>query len=254
MIIYLSLIGIFFSSMVYGVIGFGDALILIPIITPLIGIKNAVILVNLWGILTALLNFVKYRDLLDRGYFIRFLSLGIPATIFGTFIFVEIRLEWIELILGVFILGYASFKLKENRKKINEIEAKNRLNSNSPLIVVGGFSYGLLSALISAVGPLNVAMLEKTGHYRENFIGNFAAIGFSLSIARTPFYFMTNIFPYELLILFLLGFPIIFLGTKFGQRLTPKIPIKTFQVIVFCFLIVIGLKSVITSVFSLILS
>ncbi|MHA1471553.1 MAG: TSUP family transporter, partial [Promethearchaeota archaeon] len=181
--------------MVYGVIGFGDALILIPIITPLIGIKNAVILVNLWGILTALLNFVKYRDLLDRGYFIRFLSLGIPATIFGTFLFVEIRLEWIELILGVFILGYASFKLKENRKKINEIEAKNRLNSNSPLIVVGGFSYGLLSALISAVGPLNVAMLEKTGHHRESIIGNFAAIGFSLSIARTPFYFMTNIFP-----------------------------------------------------------
>ncbi len=47
MIIYLSLIAIFFSSMVYGIIGFGDALILIPIITPLIGIKKAVILVNL---------------------------------------------------------------------------------------------------------------------------------------------------------------------------------------------------------------
>lgn len=240
--------------MVYGVIGFGDALILIPIITPLIGIKNAVILVNLWGILTALLNFVKYRDLLDRGYFIRFLSLGIPATIFGTFLFVEIRLEWIELILGVFILGYASFKLKEKLKKINEIEAKNRLNSTSPMIIVGGFSYGLLSSLISAVGPLNVAMLEKTGHYRENFIENFAAIGFSLSITRAPFYFVTNIFPYDLLLLFLLGFPIIFLGTKLGQRLTPKIPIKAFQVIVFCFLIFIGLKSIITSAFGLLLN
>ena len=61
MIVYLSLIAIFFSSMVYGIIGFGDALILIPIITPIIGIKNAVILVNLWGILTAFLNFVRYR-------------------------------------------------------------------------------------------------------------------------------------------------------------------------------------------------
>jgi uncharacterized membrane protein YfcA len=106
--------------------------------------------------------------------------------------------------------------------------------------------------LISAAGPLNVAMLEKTGHYRENFIGNFAAIGLSLSIARTPFYFIANIFPYELLILFLLGFPIIFLGTKFGQRLTPKIPIKTFQVLVFCFLIVIGLISIVTSVIGLV--
>jgi len=239
--------------MVYGVIGFGDALILIPIITPIIGIKNAVILVNLWGILTALLNFVKYRELLDKGYFIRFLALGIPATIFGTFLFIEIRLEMIELILGAFILGYSTLKLYHYSKRKEDIEFEKRLNSTSPLILAGGFSYGLLSALISAVGPLNVAMLEKTGHYRENFIGNFAAIGFSLSIARTPFYFITDIFPYELLILFLLGFPIIFLGTKFGQRLTPKIPIKTFQVLVFCFLIVIGLKSVITSVFGLIL-
>jgi len=254
MIIYLSLIAIFFSSMVYGVIGFGDALILIPIITPIIGIKNAVILVNLWGILTALLNFIKYRKLLDKGYFMRFLSLGIPATIFGTFLFIEIRLEWIELILGAFILAYSAIKLNENLKEKDEFEFEKRLNSTSPLILAGGFSYGLLAALISAVGPLNVAMLEKTGHYRENFIGNFAAIGFSLSIARTPFYFLTNIFPYELLILFLLGFPIIFLGTKFGQRLIPKIPLKTFQVLVFCFLIVIGVKSVITSVFGLVLS
>jgi len=252
MIIYFSIIAIFFSSMVYGIIGFGDALVLIPIITPIIGIKNAVILVNLWGILTALLNFIKYRKLLDKGYFIRFLSLGIPATIFGTFIFIEIRLEWIELILGIFILGYSVIKLNEYLQKKDDIEFEKRLNSTSPLILAGGFSYGLLSSLISAVGPLNVAMLEKTGHYRENFIGNFAAIGFSLSIARTPFYFTTNIFPYDLLLLFLLGLPIIFLGTKFGQKLTPKIPIKKFQVVVFCFLLIISVNSIIKSIFSLV--
>ena len=253
MIIYFSLIAIFFSSMVYGIIGFGDALVLIPIIYPIIGMKNTVILVNLWGILTALLNFVKYRKLLDKGYFTRFLSLGIPATIFGTFLLIEIRLELIELILGIFILGYSILKLYQYFKKKDDINLKNQINSTSPLIIAGGFSYGLLTALISAAGPLNVAMLEKTGHYRENFIENFAAIGFFLSIARTPFYFLTNIFPYDLLIFFLLGFPIIFLGTKFGQHLTPKIPIKAFQVLIFCFLILISLKSIITSVFGMVL-
>ena len=251
MIVYLSLIAIFFSSMVYGIIGFGDALILIPIITPIIGIKNAVILVNLWGILTAFLNFVRYRKLLDKGYFIRFLSLGIPATILGTFLLIEIRLEWIELILGIFIFGYSILKLYQYLKKENDVELMNQINSTSPLIITGGFSYGLLTALISAAGPLNVAMLEKTGHYRESFIGNFAAVGFFLSVVRTPFYFTTNIFPYDLLLLFILGFPIIFLGTKVGQRITPKIPIKTFQIIVFCFLIVFGLKSIVTSTFGL---
>ncbi|MHA1104277.1 MAG: sulfite exporter TauE/SafE family protein [Promethearchaeota archaeon] len=253
MIIYLSLIAIFISSMVYGVIGFGDALILIPIITPIIGFKNAVILLNLWGILTALLNFIKYRELLDKSYYIRFLSLGIPATIFGTFLFIDIQLEWIELILGTFIFSYSTLKLIQYFKKSNEVKLMRQMNTTSPFIIAGGFTYGFLTALISAVGPLNVAMLEKTGHYRENFVGNFAAIGFALSIARTPFYFITNVFPYELAILFLLGFPVIFLGTKLGQKLTPKIPVKTFQIIIFCFLIGISLKSIITSVVVLIL-
>jgi uncharacterized membrane protein YfcA len=252
MIIYLLLIAIFFSSMVYGLVGFGDALILIPIIAPFILINNAVILVNLWGILTALLNFIKYRKLLDKEYFIRFLSLGIPATILGTFFLVEIRLEWIELIFGIFVFGYSTLKLYQYLKKEESVEIMNQIKSTSPLIVLGGFSYGLLSALISAVGPLNVAMLEKTGHYKESFIENFAAIGFFLSIARIPFYFTTNIFPYDLIILFVLGFPVIFLGTKLGQYLTPKIPIKTFQLIIFCFLIVIGIKSIVTSILILV--
>jgi uncharacterized membrane protein YfcA len=238
--------------MVYGVVGFGDALILIPIIAPFILFNNAVILVNLWGILTAFLNFIKYRTLLDNGYLIRFLSLGIPATILGTFLLAEIRLEWIELIFGVFVFGYSTLKLYQYLKKEENVEVINQINSTSPLIIMGGFSYGLLTALISAAGPLNVAMLEKTGHYKESFIENFAAIGFFLSIARTPFYFMTNIFPFDLLILFLLGFPVIFLGTKLGQRLTPKIPIKTFQISIFGFLIVIGIKAIVSPILILI--
>jgi len=253
MIEYLSLIAIFFSSMVYGIVGFGDALILIPIITPIVGIKNSVILVNLWGILTAFLNFIKYRRYLDKGYFIRFLSLGIPATIFGTFLFIEIGLEWIELMLGIFILGYAILKLYQYYRKQEEVVLEKHLNTTSPFIIVGGFTYGLLTSLISAVGPLNVAMLEKSGHYRESFIENFAAIGFALAMARTPFYFITNIFPYDLIIILLLGFPIVLLGTKFGQKLTPKIPVKSFQIIVFYFLLIIGLKSVSTTIFALFL-
>jgi len=254
MIEYLSLIAIFFSSMVYGLIGFGDALILIPIITPLVGVKNAVILLNLWGVLTAFLNFFKYRQYLDKGYFYRFLSLGIPASVVGIFIFTEIRLEWIELMLGIFIFGYSILKIYQYYTRKYETELKNHLNTTSPLIVAGGFTYGLLTSLISAVGPLNVAMLEKTGHYKESFIENFGAIGFALAVARTPFYFLTNSFPYDLIIIFLLGFPIIFLGTKFGQKLTPKIPLKTFQITVFYFLLVMSLKSMITASFSLIVN
>ena len=126
------------------------------------------------------------------------------------------------------------------------------LSSNSPVVLLGGFSYGLLTGLISAAGPINVALLEKTGHYKENFIENFAAIGTFLAISRIPFYFIGNIFPYELIIIFLLAFPIIFLGTKFGHKITPKIPIKTFQIIVFYFLLITSIRYIILSTIGLI--
>jgi len=247
LIIYISLVAIFFSSMVYGIIGFGDALILIPIITPIIGIRNAVILVNIWGTFPALLNFIKYRRFLDRGYFFRFLSLGIPATIFGTYLTLNIQVEWIELTLGIFIFGYSSLKLIKYFKNPENLEIKNEINTTSPFIFAGGFSYGLLTGLISAAGPINVALLEKTGHYRESFIENFAAIGTMLSISRIPIYFIGDIFPYELILVFLFAFPVIFLGTKLGHQITPKIPVKKFQIIIFCFLIGISLKSIISS-------
>ena len=251
MIVYLLLIAIFFSSMVYGIIGFGDALILIPIITPLIGIKNAVILINLWGTFPALLNFIKYREYLDRGYFLRFLVLGIPATILGTFLIINLQLEWIELIFGIFVLCYSTIKLNQYRKNSTRVQIEKELNSSSPLIIFGGFSYGLLAGLISAAGPINVLCLEKTGHYRESFIENFAAVGTILSISRIPFYFSEGVFPTELFLVFVLAFPVIFVGTKLGHRITPKIPVKKFQIIIFCFLLVISLKSITTSIIAL---
>ncbi|MFX0005626.1 MAG: sulfite exporter TauE/SafE family protein [Promethearchaeota archaeon] len=252
MIIYLSLIAIFFSSMVYGIIGFGDALVLLPIITPIIGVRNAVVLVNIWGTFPALLNFIKYRKFLDKGYFYRFLSLGIPTTILGTFLIINIQVEWIELILGSFIFVYSSLKLINYYKNPEVIEVKNQLNTTHPVVFFGGFSYGLLTGLISAAGPINVAILEKTGHYRESFIENFGAIGTILSLSRIPIYFIGNVFPYDLIFVFLLAFPIIFLGTRVGHKITPKIPIEKFQIILFCFLVIIGLKSIIFSLLGLI--
>ena len=251
MIIYISLIAVFFSSLVYGIIGFADALILIPIITPIIGIKDSVILVNLWGTITSSVNFIKYRTLLDRSYFLRFLSLGVPATILGTFLIIDLQFEWIELIFGIFVFVYASIKISKFFFQDSPIINSQNLKNNSNLVIFGGFSYGILSGLISAAGPLNVALLEHTGHYKESFIENFAAVGSVLSLSRIPFYFVGNIFPYELVYVLLLGIPIIYIATRLGHRITPKISLKIFQIIVFCFLLIMSLKSIVESLIGL---
>ena len=179
MLIYLLLIPVFFANMVYGIVGFGNALLMIPFLAPVIGVREAVIFSNLWGVIPAVLNFIKYREYLDKSYFYRFISLGLPATILGTLLILNIQTDWIKLIFGIFVFIYSTIELVQYYKLRNNdfYEEKKILSSKSPLIYVGGFSYGLLTGLISAAGPINVGFLERTGHYRESLIGNFAAVG-----------------------------------------------------------------------------
>ena len=114
---FIIILAVFVSSFIYGLIGFGDALILIPILTLLINIQSAVVLVNLWGILPSILNLIRYFKFIDKKFFIRGIITGIPGLVVGTFLIVILPLRWIELTLGLFVLVYSTLKIIKYRKK-----------------------------------------------------------------------------------------------------------------------------------------
>ncbi|WP_457917793.1 sulfite exporter TauE/SafE family protein [Candidatus Lokiarchaeum ossiferum] len=246
---YWILIFVFLSSFVYGLIGFGDALILIPIASPIIGIQAAIILVTIWGVVPSVLNLIQYRHFMDKKFLIRAILTGIPGAVIGSLLLLlSINLRWVELLLGCFILTYSILKIRSVLKTKEEIQTEDIFISkeiSEPILIIGGFSYGLFGGLIGASGPINVALLEGTGHYKENFIGNFAAIGFPLTILKISLYIATDSFPKDnLLIIFLIGLPIIIFASKLGHKLTPKIPVETFRLIILVALIIIGIRSI----------
>ncbi len=251
MSIYIILIYLFFSSFVYGLIGFGDALILIPLITPFIGIQTAVILTTIWGILPTILNYIHYKDYIDKNFAYKAIISGTPGVIVGTLLITYMKLELIELILGIFIVIYSLTKLVKIKNLQDEAKLKKEINNqiSDRILIIGGFSYGFFGGLIGASGPINVALLEGTGHYKENFIGNFAIIGLILGSFKFPLYFINGIFPFDLWLIILLGIPIIYLSTKFGHLLTPKISERKFRIIILLFLFIIGMKAILFSTF-----
>ena len=111
------LLAVFIASFIYGLIGFGDALILIPILTLFISIQSAVVLVNLWGILPSILNLIRYFKFIDKKFFIRGIITGIPGVLVGTLLIVILPLRWIELTLGLFVLVYSALKIVKYRNK-----------------------------------------------------------------------------------------------------------------------------------------
>ncbi len=248
------LLTIFISSFIYGLIGFGDALILIPVLTLFISIQSAVVLVNLWGVVPSLLNLIQYFKFIDKKFFIRGVITGIPGVFVGTLLIVILPLRWIELTLGLFVLVYSTLKIikygKKNKPEDNIIYRSDEYNLPNSILVVGGFSYGFFGALIGAAGPINIALLENTGHHREEFIGNFAAISTVFGLIRIPLYLTQQIFPTEYLLVFFIAFPVIFIATKIGHFITPKIKIESFQLIIHIMLFISSIRTILmTTIF-----
>ncbi len=251
---YIILLAVFISSFIYGLIGFGDALILIPILTLFINIQSVVVLVNFWGVIPSLLNLIHYFKFIDKKFFIRGVITGIPGVLIGTFLIVVLPLRWIELTLGLFVLVYSTLNIVKylRKKKLEEnlINKSDDLNLPNSILIVGGFSYGFFGALIGAAGPINIALLENTGHYREEFIGNFAAISTVFGLIRIPLYLTQELFPTEYLIVFFIAIPVIFIATKIGHWITPKIPVQSFQFIIQIMLFISSIRTILmTTIF-----
>ncbi|MCP4763279.1 MAG: sulfite exporter TauE/SafE family protein [archaeon] len=246
------------SMLIGSILGFGDLLILIPFMTLFIDVRISIILAGFWTFYLTIFNLVKYRKFLDKSFLIKYIIPGIPGVILGALLINIAPLRLIEFILGTFIVIYVLFKLKkvrnENSSKnstesLTKAETMDKKTLSDSIILTGGFSFGLLGGLIGASGPICAITLEKIGHKRESFIGNFNAVGFILSSIKISVYLMNGMFPNEHLVLYLLGIPIILLATKLGHKITPKIPHGLFQNFILLLMIIIGLKSIISALF-----
>jgi uncharacterized membrane protein YfcA len=228
-------------------IGFGGSIILIPIISIFVSIQTAIVLMALWGLTTDSFKIVNFRKFLDKQY-IKVITLSaVPGTIIGSLLINVVPVTWLKLMLGIFILGYAILKIIGSLKTRSD-EKKEVKPLKNTILYFGGVSYGFFSGLIGVSGPINVALLERTGHEREAFIGNFAGSSILMTIFKIIIYTSTGLFPSELWLLIILGIPVLFCSSRIGKYLALKIPKKIFKTVVFILLIIISVYIIIQSI------
>jgi hypothetical protein len=245
---FLILLILAFAILVGSTLGFGDSLIFIPLAGIFLDVRTATVLMGFWSTLLSILNAIKCRKYIDIPYLKKFLVPGIFSVILGAILIVVAPIRFIELFLGIFIAVYLVVKIRELKsEKIQKPESINELSNG--LFYTGAFSYGFLAGLIGAAGPINVVLLERTGHERESFIGNFAIISFLMGSIRLTLYTWNGLFPLELVWMFLLGIVLIFIVTRFGHWITPKIPKGKFQIIIMILLAIISIRLIVVSLF-----
>ena len=237
-----------FAMLIGSTLGFGDSLTFIPLAGIFLDVRIATVLMGFWSTLLSILNAIKYRSYIDIPFLKKYLGPGIIGVILGAILIVVAPIRWIELFLGLFIILYLIVKIREiKRKNIENSEILKDISDG--LFYSGAFSYGFLSGLIGASGPINVALLERTGHERESFIGNFAIISALVSSVKLFIYSWNGLFPLEFIWIFLVGVVVIFIVTRFGHWLTPKIPKEKFQILIMILLAIISIRLIIVSIF-----
>lgn len=245
-----------FAILVGSTLGFGDSLIFIPVAAIFLDIHIAIVLMGFWSFILSTVNTIKYKEYFDIFLVKKFLIPGILGVIIGALLLIIAPVHLVELFLGLFIFVFIVAKLREltNENDEEQIESsvltETKLNEITNLILYpGAFLYGFVGGLIGTPGPINVALLEKRGHERESFIANFSLIAITISSFRLIIYVSYDLFPIELIALFLIGIIITYAVTKIGHWLTPKIPVKKFKLLVLMLLSVIGVRLVINSLF-----
>lgn len=240
-----------FANLIGSTIGFGDSLIMIPLIGLFISIKTAVVLAGFWSLLLSTINAIKYREFFDKYFVKKYFIPAILGAIVGSSLIVVSPTEWIELSLAIFIFLYIAAKIIEilkNGKFLRppeqELDLKERSMDSIPTSVfcIGSLSFGIVSGLIGAAGPINVMLLERTGHERESFIQNFAVASIITGSFKVIIYSYNSLFPVDMIWVFLIGFGVIYIAARAGHWLTPKIPKEKFQLLVLIMLFIIAIR------------
>ncbi len=135
---------VFFAAFTQGAAGFGFALVSMPLLVGVLGIRTAAPLVSLVGVAIEVVMLSHYRHTLNLRAVIRISVASLAAVPLGVFILRRADSEIITAVLGAIILGYALYALFSP-----QLPALTH-----PLWAYGfGFVAGLLSGAYNTAGP-----------------------------------------------------------------------------------------------------
>lgn len=170
----------FVGATIFGITGFGSALVTIPLATHFVPLRFALALFALVDLCSALSVGLENPKRAVASEWKRLVPMILAGTVFGVTLLINLPRGAATFLLGLFIFLYALYSL---------------LRRTSPRVVhsgwawVAGFCGGITSSLFGAGGPPYAIYLSQRGLTKEQFRATmgFAAIT-SISLRTTAFF------------------------------------------------------------------
>jgi uncharacterized membrane protein YfcA len=228
-----AVIGILFAAaFVRSALGFGDAVIAMPLLAMVIGLRTATPLVAFMGPTISLLVLAKSWKSGDMKAAARLIAasfLGIPFGIYGL---ARLPEEPLKIMLGILILAYGLFGL---------VRPEARIRGEKPWVAWAvGWTAGVLGGAYNTNGPPVVAYGMLRGWPPERFRATLQGYFLPTGLMILAGHGLAGMWTGEVLKFYLYSLPAIVFGVVLGGLVNRKLPQSLFSKLVYGFLAAMG--------------
>jgi len=224
--------GSYLAATISGAAGFGGALLLLPVLTQVVGIKAAVPILTIGQLFGNGSRVWFGRRELKWRPIIYFLLTAIPLSILGSYLFTGINSKTIRIGIGIFLILLVIHR-RTNLKPI-------KLGDKGMLL--GGGVTGFLSGLAGSAGPLGAAFFLGLDLTATAYVASEAFTALTMHLAKTIVYNKYSLIGrIELYYGLLMGLAMI-LGSWTGKRIIEKLSREKFLLLVEILLVLSGLQ------------
>lgn len=222
----------YLAATISGAAGFGGALLLLPILSNVVGIKAAVPILTIGQIFGNASRVWFGRGDLQWKPILIFLLGAIPLTILGSYFFADIDGELIKTGIGIYLILLVIYRRTAGKK----------ITVGSRYLFVGGGLTGFLSGIAGSAGPLGAAFFLSLNLTATAYVASEAVTALTMHIVKTLIYNKFLLIGQRELYYGLLMSAAMILGSWTGRRIIEKLSRKNFIVLVEILLILSAIQ------------
>ena len=222
-----------FAYIVFGMAGFGSALIATPVLAMYLPLNMIVPILALIDLTAAVLNLLKDGKKANYQEIKWIIPLMVVGSLIGAAILLKTRPDILVLLLGIFVIFYVlhAFFSKQKKSPFSKV-----------LVVPFSLIGGIFSALFGSGGFIYAMYLSSRIHDKQQFrITQMTLIGFSTLTRVIIFLIMGVYLNVDILLIALVFSPAMLVGTWLGRHITLKISREMFLKIINIVILVSGI-------------
>ena len=206
------LLGVAAAYVVFGIAGFGTALVAGPVLINFMPLSRIIPLLVLLDFVAAFGNWLPARKAVARGELMRLLPFMALGCTLGVIFLLQLKADVLMLLMGLFVTAYALYSLAVKVKPANLAPA---------WAVPAGTVGGLFGALFGSGGFLYALYLNARLDSTEQARATQSALISCSTVVRLSLFLIAGVYAdLPLLLLALCLLPMMVVGLYLGRRLT----------------------------------